>query len=65
MSRIPAETGVVVIGSGVSGLVAALNVAEAGVKAIVFEKKGMLPMEMMKPSRKLSSTVTGGIIPVW
>jgi fumarate reductase flavoprotein subunit len=42
MSRIPAETDVVVIGSGVSGLVAALTVAEAGAKAIVFEKQRSL-----------------------
>ncbi|MFC2069703.1 FAD-dependent oxidoreductase [Chloroflexota bacterium] len=38
MSKIPAETDVVVIGSGVSGLAAALTAAEAGAKVIVFEK---------------------------
>ena len=38
MSRIPTETDIVVIGSGVSGLVAALTAAEAGARAIVFEK---------------------------
>jgi fumarate reductase flavoprotein subunit len=38
MSRIPAEADVVVIGSGVSGLAAALTAAERGTKVIVFEK---------------------------
>ena len=33
MSRIPTETDMVVIGSGVSGLVAALTAAEAGARA--------------------------------
>jgi len=39
MSQIPAETDVVVIGSGVSGLAAALTLAEGGAKVIVFEKE--------------------------
>jgi len=38
MSKIPTGTDVVVIGSGVSGLAAALTAAEAGVKVIVYEK---------------------------
>ena len=39
MSQIPAETDVVIIGSGVSGLAAALTLAEGGAKVIVFEKE--------------------------
>lgn len=42
MSKIPTETDVVIIGSGVSGLVAALTAAEAGVRVIVFEKQRSL-----------------------
>ncbi len=38
MSDIPSEADVVVIGSGVSGLSAALSAAEAGAKVVVFEK---------------------------
>ncbi len=38
MSDIPSEVDVVVIGSGVSGLSAALTAGEAGAKVIVFEK---------------------------
>ena len=38
MSKIPAEADIVVIGSGVSGLAAALTAAEEGAKVIVFEK---------------------------
>ncbi len=38
MSKIPAETDVAVIGSGASGLVAALTAAEAGAGVVVFEK---------------------------
>lgn len=38
MSKIPTMSDVVIIGSGVSGLVVALTAAEAGVKVIVFEK---------------------------
>jgi fumarate reductase flavoprotein subunit len=38
MSDVPLEADVVVIGSGVSGLSAALTAAEAGMKVIVFEK---------------------------
>jgi len=39
MSQIPAETDVVVVGSGVSGLAAALTLAQGGSKVIVFEKE--------------------------
>ncbi len=39
MSKIPTETDVVVIGSGISGLTAALTVAEGGNKVVVFEKQ--------------------------
>jgi fumarate reductase flavoprotein subunit len=42
MNPIPAETDVVVIGSGVSGLAAALTLAEGGAKVIVFEKERSL-----------------------
>lgn len=42
MNRIPAETEVVVIGSGVSGLAAAGTLAEGGAKVIVFEKQRSL-----------------------
>jgi fumarate reductase flavoprotein subunit len=42
MSVIPAETDVVVIGSGVAGLAAALTLAEGGAKVIVFEKERSL-----------------------
>jgi fumarate reductase flavoprotein subunit len=39
MSNLPAETDVVVVGSGASGLVAALTAAEGSVKVIIFEKE--------------------------
>ena len=39
MSQIPAETDVVVIGSGVAGLAATLTLAEGGARVIVFEKE--------------------------
>ena len=39
MSQIPAETDVVVMGSGVAGLAAALTLAEGGARVIVFEKE--------------------------
>jgi fumarate reductase flavoprotein subunit len=39
MNRIPTETDVIVIGSGVSGLAAALTAAEGSAKVIVFEKQ--------------------------
>jgi fumarate reductase flavoprotein subunit len=42
MNRTTKETDVVVIGSGVSGLVAALTAAEGGAKVIVFEKQRSL-----------------------
>ena len=38
MSDIPSQVDVVVIGSGVSGLTAALTAAEAGKRVIIFEK---------------------------
>jgi len=42
MNQIPVETDLVVIGSGVAGLAAALTAAEGGVRAIVFEKQRSL-----------------------
>ncbi|MGD0914855.1 MAG: FAD-dependent oxidoreductase [Thermodesulfobacteriota bacterium] len=42
MDRTTAETDVIVIGSGVSGLAAALTSAEGGAKVIVFEKQRSL-----------------------
>jgi fumarate reductase flavoprotein subunit len=39
MNNLPAETDVVVVGSGASGLAAALTAAEGGAKVIVFEKE--------------------------
>ena len=39
MNNLPAETDVVVMGSGASGLAAALTAAEGGAKVIVFEKE--------------------------
>jgi fumarate reductase flavoprotein subunit len=39
MSNLPAETDVVVIGSGAAGLAAALTAAEGGARVIVFEKE--------------------------
>ena len=42
MSEIPMETDVVVVGSGVSGLAAALEAAQAGAKVAVFEKQPSL-----------------------
>ncbi len=42
MSEIPKEIDVVVIGSGVSGLAAALTAAEGGLKVLVFEKQRSL-----------------------
>jgi len=39
MSQIPAETEVVVIGSGVAGLAAAVSLAEGGARVVVFEKE--------------------------
>jgi fumarate reductase flavoprotein subunit len=42
MNRIPAETDVVVIGSGVAGLAAAATAAEGGARVIVFEKERAL-----------------------
>jgi fumarate reductase flavoprotein subunit len=42
MSRISAETDVVVIGSGVSGLAAAVTAAEGGARVILFEKQHSL-----------------------
>lgn len=42
MNRKAMETDVVVIGSGVTGLAAALTEAEGGAKVIVFEKERSL-----------------------
>jgi fumarate reductase flavoprotein subunit len=42
MNRISAETDVVVIGSGVSGLAAAVTAAEGGARVILFEKQRSL-----------------------
>jgi fumarate reductase flavoprotein subunit len=39
MSNLPTETDVIVVGSGASGLAAALTVAEGGARVIVFEKE--------------------------
>ncbi len=39
MSNLPAETDVIVVGSGAAGMAAALTAAEGGVKVIVFEKE--------------------------
>ena len=39
MTGVPKETDVVVIGSGVSGIAAALAAAEAGARVLVFEKQ--------------------------
>ncbi len=42
MSGIPKETDIIVVGSGVSGLAAALTAAEGGARVVVFEKQRSL-----------------------
>ena len=64
MSKIPAETDIVVIGSGVAGLAAALTAAEKGAGVIVFERQRSLggTSNFFKGTRLLSNYFSSGVL---